>query len=198
MLIHEFVDKQNRNVGDHNKSSFYPSTSLAVSNVHVMGSEKSRFTTTQSSWSAQTYAAYAMRGSLKRSEIPSHLKLPTPRPTYPNRSPHRKTPSTLGLPNSYLLPRMTGVKQEPRDIVSPRLNSIHKNVYGVRLGLFAWPEQLPQRILDKLAKKLKVQGGEPLPHDFKNSRGMLRCPLCLETKEFIQCSRFTRHLRDKH
>ncbi|KAG5792649.1 hypothetical protein H9Q69_008305 [Fusarium xylarioides] len=131
--------------------------------------------------------------------IPPHLKLPIPRPTFPNgRVKRPRMPCTLDWPYTYELPKMKGTKQKAKDVVLPRLSSIHKSEYGARLGLFAWPERLPQRIYNQLLRRLKVKGIKPLPQDFKNSRGLLRCPFCREPKEFVQVTRFTKHLWDKH
>jgi hypothetical protein len=107
-------------------------------------------------------------------------------------------PYTWDLPDSCALPKMTGTKQEAKDVVLPRLTSIHKSRFGARLGLFEWPERLPQRIYNQLVKELRAKGVRPLPHDFKNSRGLLECPLCGGAKEFVQLNRFTKHLWDKH
>lgn len=129
----------------------------------------------------------------------SYIKLPRPTPTYPNaRANRHKMPCTWGLPDYCVLPRITGVERDPNNTVLPRLNSIHKSEYGVRLGLFEWPEQLPRRIYSQLCKNLKVDGVQPLPHDFKNSQGLLQCPLCQGPKEFIRLNRFVNHLLNKH
>jgi len=106
-------------------------------------------------------------------------------------------PCTSDLPDYFVLPQMTGMKRDP-DMVLPRLSNIHKSEYGARLGLFVWPEALPQRILSQLAKRLKVQGVQPLPHNFKTPEGFLQCPLCQGPNEFVRLYRFTSHLLNKH
>jgi hypothetical protein len=129
----------------------------------------------------------------------SYIKLPKPSQTYPIvRANRYEMPCTSGMLDHCVLPRITGVKRDPKNTVLPRLNSIHKSVYGARLGLFEWPELLPRRIYSQLYKNLKVKGVQPLPHDFKNSQGLLQCPLCQGLKEFVRLNRFVNHLLDKH
>ncbi|EXM16494.1 hypothetical protein RAB80_018328 [Fusarium oxysporum f. sp. vasinfectum] len=103
-------------------------------------------------------------------------------------SPTPKIPTTIHL----------DVKENPRDVALPRLTSLFKNENGAHFGLFEWSQSLPQRIIDQLVKKSRVKGVEPLPHDFKNARGLLCCPLCRRSKEFVRVTRFTGHLLEKH
>jgi len=143
--------------------------------------------------------AGCIMGNLPRRPSPLHLRLPPPRTSYSRAHPAQpKMPSTLSLTTSCALPAIASSKQEAKDVVLPRLASIHKSEFGARLGLFAWPERLPQRIYRRLIKEVRDKGVQPLPHDFKNSRGFLECPLCRGAKEFVQVNRFVKHLWEKH
>ncbi|KAF4333070.1 hypothetical protein FBEOM_13126 [Fusarium beomiforme] len=175
-----------RDLGSHGSSSFFTGDPLAAPNVYLMGPDKSRFSCGQSSWSAQSYGRFIMRGHLRKAPIPPHRKLPAPRPTNPNLSPERKMPSTLNLPDSCRLTGFAIGKYAPKATTLPPLNTLKDFAFGAQLGLFEWPEELSPRILSMLSRKLKVQGIEPLPIDFKNSQGKLECPLCFESKGFIQ------------
>ncbi|CAG2009926.1 unnamed protein product, partial [Fusarium graminearum] len=87
--------------------------------------------------------AACITGNLPRLS-PLHLRLPPPRTSYSRTHPARpKMPSTSGFTASCALPEITSSKQEAKDVVLPRLASIHKSEFGAHLGLFAWPERLP-------------------------------------------------------
>jgi hypothetical protein len=182
----------------YDSSSFCPGAPLAAPNVYLVGPDKSRFSMEQSSWSAHSYGRSLMQGYLKKPPVPAHRKLPVPRPTNPSHSCQRKMPSTLNLPDSCRLTGFVVGKHAPKATTLPPLNTLRDFALGAQLGLFVWPEELSPRILDRLRKGLRVKGVQPLPIDFRNSQGRLECPLCFETRDFIQCNRFAKHLRMKH
>jgi hypothetical protein len=127
---------------------------------------------------------------------PSRLKLPITRQM---RSGDRVYQATMPcIPTlTCRLPPIDSKKQKSGSITLSRLSALRMSEYGLRLGLYEWLEGLPHRIIRLLAKKTKLKGVEPLLQDFRNSRGLLRCPLCDGIKEFAQV-RFTKHLWTKH
>lgn len=110
---------------------------------------------------------------------------------YPTTVDHVVVPAP---PEPYHLPPIENRKQPARPPSLPNLIEIYMDVPGTRFGLFEWPEDVPQRILDLLAEKSPVKGVKPLPKDFSNSRGLLCCPLCPRIKEYARLIFFTKHL----
>ncbi|KAF5553757.1 hypothetical protein FPHYL_8643 [Fusarium phyllophilum] len=166
--------KSNTVLRSYDSSRFFPVAPLAAPNVYLMGPDKSRFSMGQSSWSAHSYGRSLMQGNLEKRPVPVHRKLPEPRPTNPSYSRHRKMPSTLNLPDSCRLKGFAVGRYAPKATNLPPLNTLKDFALGAQLGLFAWPEELSPRILDKLRKGLKAQGVQPLPIDFRNSQGRMK------------------------
>lgn len=194
MLEIEIVVQSNKVLGSYDSWRFCPIAPLPAPNVYLMGPDKSRHSMGQSSWSAHSYGRSLMQGYSQKLPV----KLPWPRPTNPSRSCQRKMPSALNLPDSCRLTRFVIGKHGPKATTLPPLNKLRDLALGAQLGLFAWPEELSPRILDRLRRRLKVQGFQPLPIDFRNPQGRFECPLCLDGRDFIQCNRFAKHLSLKH
>ncbi|KAF4436972.1 hypothetical protein FACUT_6009 [Fusarium acutatum] len=148
--------ESNKVLRSHDGSRFCPGAPLAAPYVYLTGPDKSRFSTGPSSWSARSYGRSLIQGYLKKAPVPEYCKLPVPRPTNPGRSCHRKMPSTLNLPDSCRLTRFVVGKHEPKATTLPPLNTLRDLALGAQLGLFAWPEELSPRILNRLRKELKV------------------------------------------
>ncbi|KAF4497720.1 hypothetical protein FAGAP_6116 [Fusarium agapanthi] len=142
----------NKVLKSNDSSSFCPVAPLATPNVYLMGPDKSRLSMGQSSWSAQSYGRSLMRGYSKKLPV----KLPLPRPTNPGRTCHRKMPSTSNLPNSCRLTGFVVGKHGPKATTLPPLNTLRDFALGAQLGLFAWPEELSPRILDRLHQESPV------------------------------------------
>lgn len=117
-----------------------------------------------------------------------------PRPAISQRAVPVDDSDATSVPLPAEIYRLPQINNSSNENSLPSLSEVAFGVPGPRFGLFEWPEEVPQRILDLLAKKSKVKGVKPLPKDFTSLQGLFFCPLCPKGKEFARLTIFTKHL----